>query len=870
MAQPKSILFIDAYDSFAENIAALLHQQLDVEVLLIKIDCDISRQYGQGHGDFFSQFDAIVLGPGPGNPGNESDVGLFNQVWEHAPLLKIPVLGICLGFQSLCAQYGLPIVRSGVPCHGHAKEVLHVDLDIFNGSGKILATNYNSLGVRAKDFKLDTNRSRRTSTGSLESFVSLQSLQSADSVFSKPSGCKPSPRPADNLDLLAWDEDDWVMAIKHKELPFYGFQFHPESCKSNLACQELIKRWWTSATAYNASNRRIHSAKAWVPDPVSSSDDDSDLSFSLETYLQNRGTGANVTGAIVCTSVPVYHGVNGIDTMCQQLSPERSVVMLESTKRGRFSIYAFPDESNFRIEYAAGECRVYEGSFTVPTHTYRIDRTEMITILESFMCSQHINDDGGPIPFRGGLVGYLSYGFGIDSLGLDVPSSESCPSVTPEMSLLWVDRSIVVDHATSRAYIQSIRGPGRNGGSVRSDVRWVEATSGRFLFPRFSSSYTPQTPAPNPRETMQLHDTMLDSTFTLPDHDRYISQIRDCQSELLAGNSYELCLTTEATVTTPKTDHNPRQDPNPRHDPNSWLLYKNVQCHNPVPFAAYIRLNKTTIMSSSPEQFLSWSRAGTIDMIPMKGTVKKTPGMTLEHATNILSSAKESAENLMIADLIRHDLYSTVGRDALVEVVKLCDVVETETVFSLVSHIRAHVPFPAGKSRESPEVSKEMTKHGIRALANTLPPGSMTGAPKKRSCEILHRLEQRDRGVYSGAVGYMDVTGNGAWSVCIRTAFSNEDEDIPATDGNCEMQKWHVGAGGAITVLSDEEQEWEEMMTKLDSVLRGFRVHGDPAAVEATIDRFNELLTEAPDFTDTARVRATIEELQEALEACHT
>jgi para-aminobenzoate synthetase len=224
----------------------------------------------------------------------------------------------------------------------------------------------------------------------------------------------------------------------------------------------------------------------------------------------------------------------------------------------------------------------------------------------------------------------------------------------------------------------------------------------------------------------------------------------------------------------------------------------------------------------------------------------------------------------MIADLIRHDLYSTVGRDALVEVVKLCDVVETETVFSLVSHIRAHVPFPAGKSRESPEVSKEMTKHGIRALANTLPPGSMTGAPKKRSCEILHRLEQRDRGVYSGAVGYMDVTGNGAWSVCIRTAFSNEDEDIPASDDSDEMQKWHVGAGGAITVLSDEEQEWEEMMTKLDSVLRGFRVHGNPAAVEATIDRFNELLTEAPDFTDATRVRATIEELQEALEACHT
>ncbi len=861
MAQPKSILFIDAYDSFAENIAALLRQQLNVEVLLIKIDCDISRQYGYGHGDFFSRFDAIVLGPGPGNPCNESDVGLFNQVWEHAPLLKIPVLGICLGFQSLCAQYGLPIVRASLPCHGHAKEVLHVGLDIFNHSQKILATNYNSLVVRVKDFKLDTNRSRRTSTGSLEIFVSLQSLQSADSMFSKPSGSKPMRRPADNLELLAWDEEDWVMAVKHKEFPFYGFQFHPESCKSNVACHELIKRWWASATAHNASNRRTHAAKVWVPTPVSSSDDDSDPPFSLEDYLHNLGT-ANTNGAIVCTSVPVYHGSGGIDSMCQQLSPERCVVMLESTKRGRFSIYAFPDESNFRIEYGAGQCRVYEGSFTVPTHTYRVDRTEMIKVLESFMCSQHINDDGSPIPFRGGFIGYLSYGFGVDSLGLDVPSSETGGSITPDISLLWVDRSIVVDHATGRAYVQSIRG--HIGQRVKSDVRWVEAISGRFLVPRSRGfgSGRPASPTTSPSETMKLHDTLLSSTVTLPEHDRYISQIRDCQSELLAGNSYELCLTTEATVSTPKTDH---RDPNP----NSWFLYKNIQRHNPVPFAAYMRLGKTTILSSSPEQFLSWSRAGTIDMIPMKGTVKKTPGMTLEQATSILSSAKESAENLMIADLIRHDLYSTVGRDALVEVVKLCDVVETETVFSLVSHIRAHVPFPAGKSRQSAEVSQEMTKHGIRALAHTLPPGSMTGAPKKRSCEILHRLEQRDRGIYSGAIGYMDVTGNGAWSVCIRTAFSNEDENIPATDDSDEMQKWHIGAGGAITVLSDEEQEWEEMMTKMDSVLRGFRVHGDPAALEAAIERFNTLLTESPAFTDEDRVLATIESLEEALEACN-
>ena len=147
-------------------------------------------------------------------------------------------------------------------------------------------------------------------------------------------------------------------------------------------------------------------------------------------------------------------------------------------------------------------------------------------------------------------------------------------------------------------------------------------------------------------------------------------------------------------------------------------------------------------------------------------------------------------------------------------------------MFSLVSHIRAQVPLPADLDKNSDKRAREMSKYGMRALTHTLPPGSMTGAPKKRSCEILHELEQRDRGVYSGAIGYIDVCGNGAWSVCIRSAFSNRDDNFKDETTGEERQKWRIGAGGAITVLSDEEQEWEEMMTKLNSVLRGFQADG--------------------------------------------
>jgi len=91
----------------------------------------------------------------------------------------------------------------------------------------------------------------------------------------------------------------------------------------------------------------------------------------------------------------------------------------------------------------------------------------------------------------------------------------------------------------------------------------------------------------------------------------------------------------------------------------------------------------------------------------------------------------------------------------------------------------------------------------------------MTGAPKKRSCELLRSIEgaSHARGIYSGVIGYLDVGGGGDFSVAIRTAFKWEDEAA-----------WKVGAGGAVTVLSEPEAEWEEMVTKRESVLRALGV----------------------------------------------
>ena len=100
----------------------------------------------------------------------------------------------------------------------------------------------------------------------------------------------------------------------------------------------------------------------------------------------------------------------------------------------------------------------------------------------------------------------------------------------------------------------------------------------------------------------------------------------------------------------------------------------------------------------------------------------------------------------------------------------------------------------------------------------------MTGAPKKRSVEILNTLEGQPRSVYSGVFGYWCVGGGGDWSVTIRSCFKYDAPqcDNDPTKDPCLYDEWTLGAGGAITALSDPEAEWDEMVVKLQSVLRAF------------------------------------------------
>ncbi len=222
----------------------------------------------------------------------------------------------------------------------------------------------------------------------------------------------------------------------------------------------------------------------------------------------------------------------------------------------------------------------------------------------------------------------------------------------------------------------------------------------------------------------------------------------------------------------------------------------------------------------------------------MKGTVPKSATMTSTLATQILSTRKEVAENLMIADLIRHDMHGVVG-SGNVWVEKLMLVEEHARVWQMVTVIKGALPMPRQlqlkretelvRERKDGKEAKERGL-GVKMLQACLSPGSMTGAPKKRSIELLDDIEQRNRGVYAGVIGYLDIGGGGDWSVIIRSAFKyprRKTTGMDEVEGRAEEKKddvWHVAAGGAVTALSTPEGEWEEMRGKMESVLDIFRV----------------------------------------------
>lgn len=385
-----------------------------------------------------------------------------------------------------------------------------------------------------------------------------------------------------------------------------------------------------------------------------------------------------------------------------------------------------------------------------------------------------------PFEFDCGFVGYLGY-----ELKAECGYASPHQSEHLDAAFILADRVIALDHQEQCTYLLCLH----NLGEEESAEAWLDATASHLTALRAGeeSGIGPTCkwgPIPDSSpSTLELSRPRL----------QYLEDVEASLDHLHAGDSYEICLTNELSL---ESDADPLD------------LYRALRRANPAPFSAYLRFGDFAVLSSSPERFLCIGRDGEAEARPIKGTSRRgaTPAEDAHLAAALAADEKNRAENLMIVDLLRNDL-GAVCEVGSVEVPRMMAVETCETVHQLVSEVRG---------RLRPDATT------LGAVRSCFPPGSMTGAPKRRTTEILDALEGAPRGVYSGAIGWLGLGGAADLSVAIRT--------IVLADGRAT-----IGAGGAIVLQSDPEREWEEMLLKAAAPLRAIDPEADPASISLAL-----------------------------------
>ena len=363
-------------------------------------------------------------------------------------------------------------------------------------------------------------------------------------------------------------------------------------------------------------------------------------------------------------------------------------------------------------------------------------------------------------PLQGGAIGYLGYGMGryIESL----PTSTH-KIAHPDLYMGFYDVVIALDHALGKAYIFSSGYPEK--GHAR-EKRARERMEGIYEMVSHAGSF--------PEKSLPAISLLSD----IPP-DEYKCHVETAMEYIRAGDIYQANIAQMFRASLPE-------------DYDLLSLYHRVRLANPAPFSAYLSFGKTHLLSSSPERFLQLKK-NRIETRPIKGTRPrfKDQKKDREEANLLRRSTKDRAENLMIVDLLRNDL-SKVARLGSVKVPLLCGLESYASVHHLVSVITADL---------------QEGKTAIDLLCASFPGGSITGAPKIRAMEIIHELEESERGPYCGSILWLGFDGAMDSNIIIRTLVSDGLEILLQT-------------GCGIVADSDPEAEYQESLDKARTILK--------------------------------------------------
>jgi para-aminobenzoate synthetase len=559
--------------------------------------------------------------------------------------------------------------------------------------------------------------------------------------------------------VTAWTEDGVVMGIEHTSRPMWGVQFHPESIATEHG-RKLFENFYEMARRHRALRGR----RTNMPAP---------LRRARERSVPAQGSQPATVPA--SGSSREAAPARELKLHWRELQGEPVAELLFERLFGEAEHAFWLDSADapttlarhsFMGTSAGAERKVLEYDVARGTVTLHAadgvssEQGSIFEILDSQLQAHLLElPDGVPEGLVGGFVGYLGY-----ECKADCGSPVEHGSDVPDAVLMLANRVIAIDHTTGRTHLLAVC----EGDGVQAE-RWLAQAEQAVR--DVLGAESPALPAPATAGGFVEPDEQV--VFRCGrGRSQYIADIVRCKSVLSAGESYEVCLTDQI-----HTDASP--------DP--FELYRILRRRNPAPFAAYLKLGELAVVSSSPERFLSVDRERRVQARPIKGTTSRGADPAQDEAQRnwLLNDEKTFAEHLMIVDLLRNDL----GRVCEVDSVRVPQFMIVEpyaTVHQLISTITGVL---------------ERARTPVECVRACFPGGSMTGAPKLRTMGIIDEIEREARGVYSGAIGYFGLDGSVDLSIVIRTVVMRPGETT-------------IGAGGAIVIQSDAEEEFEEILLK--------------------------------------------------------
>lgn len=378
--------------------------------------------------------------------------------------------------------------------------------------------------------------------------------------------------------------------------------------------------------------------------------------------------------------------------------------------------------------------------------------------LKAYVDNFEIRQKGTLLPFSGGLVGALGYDF--------VRYQEKLPDDNPDeigidtIQLMLVTEFLSIDHMaeTMTAVVleeDSEEGKKRAGNQLE-----------RML--RESAGNTTAAPLQEPDgRIIKQSDTL----------EEYCAKVKKIKKYIREGHVFQTVLSQRWTIETGQ---------------EGFTLYQKLREMNPSPYMYYFNFGDFEIIGSSPEMVVK-QRDGVVTTCPIAGT--RPRGKDEEEdkklEASLFADPKEKAEHVMLVDLARNDM----GRIAEFGSVKVKDFMHVQKY----SHVMHLVTFVEGRKKE---------EYGaVDLIGSFLPAGTLSGAPKVRAMEIIDELETVRRGLYGGAIGYMDFCGNMDFCITIRTMIK-------------KGKKVYIQAGAGIVADSNPEQEYQECCNKVRALAK--------------------------------------------------